>query len=377
MNGDWLDIDQLAHQCRLPDPDAYRPHPRQWIGAVPGIVRSKAAAAAGALTLVFLAVDGLSFDVARACWTPRRMVPLTSTFPSTSSVAWFTIATGLGAEDHGIPGVVWRAIDSDRLVFAFDPAGEEIHPCPTMFEALTPLGITSLASIGDLANWPGPWSNALVRGALVAAPTVDWRACRYDPTAIVRWVDREIERGLATLEHTPRRLLWIFVNFDDYVHRHGYDDRLQAALRSLDRSLHGWAGRGCSVGAVADHGMVATRHCDEMASLWRALETPEYCELPAGGAGRVRWWYPRMGRDGELRRRLAETYPQDLFVATYDELVALRVVSHTAANARRMGSVVAVARGNRFPLTISDVNYEHGALSREEMFVPLAWWEEG
>jgi predicted AlkP superfamily phosphohydrolase/phosphomutase len=59
-------------------------------------------------SVVVMAFDGLGYDLASDVFSPDRLVPLTTTFPSTFVTAWATALTGRRADEHGLLGVQFR-----------------------------------------------------------------------------------------------------------------------------------------------------------------------------------------------------------------------------------------------------------------------------
>lgn len=385
-----LDAASLAAECRLPS-GSLRPHPAQSLALVPDLLASRLDAA-GEGTLIVLAVDGIPWDVARRAWSRARLVPLTSTFPATSVVAWLTAATGLEPSRHGVLGVVYhlpergahfhvfldRALDySDD--WSATPELVEVEPgpmpferAPTFFERFRAAGVDCVANPGELANWPSRWRDSILRGAEVAPSEEDWVALRHEPERAWRATRRETE---AALDSAARpRLVWSFLNLDDHVHARGYDGRLLTALAELDAACAEWASAGHVVVAYSDHGLVETAVEPDDEAAWSRITGPELCRLPPGGAGRARWAYPRPGKGDELRAALADALDGEALVLPRHGLVVAGLLAGTELVARRVGEVVALATGTRFPTPTPGVRFDHGSCLPEEMLVPFATW---
>jgi len=240
-----------------------------------------------------------------------------------------------------------------------------------VFESLAAAGVSSTACLGDLATWPGPWLNAIVRGAHPVKPLVAWRPLRLDASAITRWAIDEVRR---TVGQAGSGVVWIHVDYDPYIHRSGPDDGLRQALTALEEAVSEWTSRGCAVLAYSDHGLTPNASPDKLMRLWENISAPELCWLPPGGAGRVRWMYPKPAREREVRQRLVEALDGDGIVCTYRELVDLELLPDDAATARRLGSVIALASGPRFPVPQPSDTYEHGSCTAEEMFAFVSTW---
>lgn len=369
----------LVGQCRRPGLPGMVPSERFSLAAVPDLLLGELAHSDRGV--VVLGVDGLSAEVAARCWPSAELSYLTSTFPSTSATAWLTALTGRGPLEHGVPGMVHRvggalvyAVTGEALAGSVGgSAGEElVRPWPTVFERASAAGARCLTIGRELDHLPGPWARALLRGATPApAPTPSQAvlaAQAADPGLLVAAVAADVSTVLAGAAG-ERVLLWGYVNLDDHVHAHGYSAAAQVALRRLDRAARAWAASGWTVLAHSDHGQVPVRPDPVLARRWAELDDPAECELPAGGAGRVRWLHPRPGRHDALRHRLAEVLGDAAVVLDVAELPP-----ELALPPQRVGSVLAIAASPRFPLPDPRMRYEHGGLDVAEMVIPLAVW---
>ncbi|MEU9884972.1 hypothetical protein [Sphaerisporangium sp. NPDC051011] len=388
-----------------------------------------------------LAVDGLSWRAAHAGWRDAALECLTSTFPSTSATAWMTAVTGAPLTDHLVVGAAYRSPIEDALadvIFGTILAGPHDAPAgpdapgipgaphgpatpygPRAADGLRapriPVTAGSPVSPGVLAALPtvfqvaasrarpvakareigaidSPWASALLAGAS-RGPRPDPRALSADaadPGRMVEAVARDVEDVLAAHRDDRPLLLWTYVNLDDHVHRHGYDDRAARAVEALERHALSWARRGWTVLAHSDHGQVPCEPDAALEVAWARVDTPELCRLPAGGAGRTRWLHPRAGRAAEVLERLREAMDGHALVVPAADLPALGLTGLSgpgssglpvlgstglpAAVGERFGEVVAIATSPRFPLPVPGMAFEHGALTPDEMLVPLATW---
>jgi len=329
-------------------------------------------------TLVVLALDGINDSVARAAWSQARVETLTSTFPTTSVTAWLTAATGLAPAEHGVLGVVYYLPEAGTCFHVFfDQAlgpGElparRMTDAPTFFERARDDGVRCLANPGELASWPSAWTDTILRGAERVASPTDWTALRHDPVGAAEAAIRETEAALGP----GPRLVWTFVNFDDYLHRRGYGEPIHEALARLEQAAAEWAAAGHAVVAYADHGLVESMSDDEARRAWAQVTGPELCRYPAGGAGRVRWAYPRSGKEDEVAEAVTAILDGRGIVTRREELIAMGLLGDTELVAVRVGEVVALATGRTSPLSDEDAPFDHGSWEREEMLVPLAIW---
>jgi hypothetical protein len=307
--------------------------------------------------VIVLAVDGLSSDVAKQSWLSASISTLSSTMPTTSATAWLTALTGVPADVHRVPGMVYR--NGSGLVHAIN--GTPVIPdLPTVLERH---GATVLARELDLLE--GTWAHALLRGCTrIPAPSKHkLTAQAEDPPLLVANVVADLDKAIDKAR-PDAAFLWTYVNIDDHVHRHGYDESVHEAMLRLDAHASRWAAQGWTVVAHSDHGQVAVDPDPELVEAWDAIVREE-CVIPSGGAGRTRWLYPKADRLEAVFDRVATTLGS---TATVHHAADLGLPQPEA------GPVVAVAASPGFPIPDPSVKFEHGGMSRDEIDVPYAVW---
>jgi len=387
-----LDPDELALACTAPGVPGLVPHPQQSLALVPGWVLGQLDASQRGV--IVLGVDGLSWSLAAACWHAAELACLTSTFPTTSATAWLTALTGVGPAEHLaaansylVPalGTVVDAVTAQPITWPGQAAlpleastdAQLVAPQhPTLFERARQQGVTCVAVTREFDGLPGPWTDALLRGAdrwdrgKTSASALQAQAA--DPPSLATAVIGDVEQVLA--EHPGDALVWAYVNLDDYAHLHGYDGAAEQALAALETAATRWAGQGWTVIAHADHGQVRRVRDQGLEAVWAAVDTPALCAFPGAGAGRTRWLYPRPGKAAEVAERLRQGLGPNALVLSASELVDLGLVSDAPRLLERVGEVVALARTEHFPLEDPDMLCEHGGVGPDEMLVPLATW---
>lgn len=324
------------------------------------------AGAARPCDVAILALDGIPYDLARSAWTQARTEPMRSVFPTTSATGWLSSLTGADVGAHGVPGVVFRVAEDGRPVDVFahrGPLGGRDDG--NVFADAAALGWEPLAVVGDLEPFDCAWRDLLLLGARRVEGHRFFTASGAPDAAALCARLRAALAACLPGDGRPR-LVWCFVDVDRHVHRHGYDGCVLELLAGIERIAAELAERGTVVLAHADHGLVPTRTDPALERLLASLER-RGCAI--GGAGRVRWVYPRAraGADA-LRRELAASLPPSVRVAGADELFAPGTLAR-----RRVGDVVLVAEGERF-LTSPGYRYDHGSLSRDELEVPCSAW---
>ena len=293
--------------------------------------------------------------------------------------------TGGGPETASSPETPGEPETGSRTETASGPeipggpeAGTLAAAPPTVFERARERGVRPVAIGRELDELPGPWTGALLRGAgqPLARPGAGerFRAEAADPAALVRAVAADIDQVLAGCPPGEPVLLWCYLNIDDHLHQRGPDAATEDALGWLDGVAAGWASRGWTVLAHSDHGQRPCVRDPDLARAWAGLDTPRLCELPAGGAGRVRWLHPLPGRADELAGRLAAALGDAALVLRRDDLDRLGLLRLSPPLRARLGEVVAVAATDRFPVPDPSLRWEHGSTHPDEMLVPLAAW---
>jgi hypothetical protein len=358
------------------------PHPAHNLCAIRPLIeeafagRSSACALAPRETLIVLVVDGLSFEIAERAWSPSRLAALTSTCPSTTSTALLSATTGRLPSEHGVLGVAFHDEAAGGTFNCYTdeaPDGFSLGEWTTMFSALRER-VDCVAHIGALATTPGRWCRAVVDGAEIAPPSIDWRAIANEPAAMIAAVVGEIETTLRRRRSRPL-LVWAHINLDSAIHLRGYDEAVCDAVKALGRAAERWSDGGHAVIAHSDHGLVEIADSGRARRLAALLQGAEACRAESGGAGRLLWGYPRAGLPLlEQCRDLAGDFAA---IMHRDALLASGAVADTAAARRRIGEVVVVATRIEFPVFSRGHVFEHGGFSRDEMIAPVAIWSAG
>jgi hypothetical protein len=339
--------------------------------------------------VIVLAADGLGRPPALAATRHGSVEVLRSTFPSTSVTAWTSALTGVEPGEHGLLGTVFRVPEADLVVDAVegrvyswtDAADWRDHTIKprTLFERAAAEGdghgdrggIRTVVVGREFDGVRGAWPQTLFRGATRVHTSQDRLpvAAASVARSVISQVDDLLDRSPA-----PRLLLWVYVNVDEHIHRNGNDDELLDSVRLLDEAAHGWADAGWIVVLHADHGHTEVVHDPDARRLWASVDSPANCRLPSGGAGRVRWLYPRPDTAEHIAATLRAELGECAMVTTPAELVERGLLSAAAAASRRIGEIVAVATAPSFPIPRPDYRFEHGALTDDEVYIPFISW---
>ena len=379
----YLSEAEILAECQLPIEGLYRTHGSQHIGTIAsrmvGAYHGDDEIELGARrSLAVLAVDGLGYRVAAAQLAPDVLAPLTTTFPSTTTTAFLSSLTGSSPSEHGVIGVQYLHPDGRRGYNCItgeitEPSGAgQIRPSPgpaprTAFTVLRGLGVPTFSLPAELAGVSAAWRASALGGSQV----LPGRPAALGAVAAVDAVARDLATAL---DRSPGGLVWAYVNLDDHLHVRGPDRDIEQACRAIDALARRLSRDGVAVLLYADHGCTASRPGAQAMAAWSEVSAASACRLPAGGAGRVRWLYPRAGEEQRLAGRLRSLLPGAV-VTTPAELARWGVVEEGSAGQARLGEIVALARGPDFPVPDAAVAYEHGSLTAEEMLVPMAIWQ--
>ncbi|MEU1513148.1 alkaline phosphatase family protein [Streptomyces sp. NPDC005811] len=321
--------------------------------------------------VVVLALDGVNLSAASTCWPSAETRLLRAVAPTTSSAGWLSALTGLDVADHAVPGVVFSDPSGQGgLVNFLNHHGPGLTPATeNVFLDAIRLGRTPLAVLGDLECYASSWRDALLAHA---QPITGHRfytehdAYHRRPAAeVAARVGTAVEETLARHDARPC-LLWCYVEIDQHVHRHGYDEHTFRVLTALGEFAASLATRDILVVAHSDHGLVPTVHDPELADLLDDLG--RRYGFTMGGAGRMRWLYPRAGTGPELLALLGEELPGDIRILPADE-----VFRPGSPGRARVGDVLLVSEGGAF-LTDPEYRYDHGSFAPEETETPFAVW---
>lgn len=349
--------------------------------------------------VVLLILDALGWNQLHS-WTDElsslrrvydcsRVLPLTTTFPSTTTVALTTIYTGLTPVEHTITGhyMYLREIGAVMDVLRFSPLGDprrevyaergvdvhQLFPMYTVFEPLKEAGLRGLSiTRGIFTNTALGWLHhvgADVTGYLTGADMfVHLRRALKDPgwegLAVVYWdvVD------MLSHEYRP---------FSEEV-RSAVDQCFYSFEREVLEALPERERADTLLLITADHGQ-----CDvppqEAVCLSEEPRLRDLLLLPPTGQSRASYLYAVQGQADALVRELRR-FEDRLIAKTSDEALAegLFGPSEQADRIRaRVGDCVAIGRGGTM-LYGADVQRSqlrlrghHGSLTENEMIVPL------
>jgi len=282
--------------------------------------------------------------------------------------AWLTALTGAGLDRHLVPGMVFHVDGEPVEAVAAGPA-HLLGPVESVFSRLRAAGVRSSVILGVLADYPGPWSQALWQGASIV-PSTRPVATPPDPRDTASESVADVDAALSL----GADLVVAYVDIDAAVHQEGYTDRVRQALAILDSAAIRWRKHDVLTMALSDHGAVEVRPDDAVVRRWTAVADSGLCDPVGGGAGRVRWLHSCPGQHERLLELARHALGDVAWVASKWEVAQSGLWPASESLLRRVGDVVAVAMAPAFPVLLEDMRYEHGSITPMEMLVPFAVW---
>lgn len=342
-----------------------------------GHARADLLAGTAAQHLVILLVDGLGAlqlaqhaGVAPSLSGMTDLGSLSAPFPSTTCVSLTSLGTGLPPGMHGIVGTSFRLDDGSVLAplsWGSEPNPIATQPEPTLLERAAAAGV-QVTSIAPAAHRTSGLTRAALRGGDYAGAETARDRVRAAAGALTS--ARAGGRRSLTYVYWP--------DLDKAGHIEGVDSaRYRRALGHVDSLVAGLlelTGGDAELVVTADHGMVDVP--DD-----RRLDIEGSPALRAGvatilGEPRVRHVYAEPGAAGEVLRRWTHELGSRASVRTRAEVgELLGPVDDWYAD--RIGDVVAIAHDDwalvsqRIDRVVSSLRGQHGALTPEEVLVPL------
>lgn len=358
-----------------------------------------ALAPGGYQRVVLLIIDALGYRLMEHCvgslpalarvLERGQHLPITSTFPSTTTVALTSIYTGLTPIEHGISGHMMfvRELGAIADILLFSPMGDrrrdvyaergrdvrQLFPMKTVFEPLAEAGLAGLSITRAMFR-----ETALGRLHHAGA----------DVTGYVTLADMLVLARHALRERRMPGLTCIYWDTIDMLsHTYGpFSEMVCAAVaeiftgleRELLSALTPEERRDTLLLITADHGQVITVPA-EATCLAEHPEVVDSLLLPPAGQSRAAYLYALPRAAERLPQQVAACDPRLEVVTSWQAMAhgLFGPPEHASRLETRVGDVIALTRGGgellwtdhqRVHLT---PHGRHGSLTEEEMLVPL------
>lgn len=317
--------------------------------------------------VVILAVDGIPYDLAVAVWPNAAISRMSSVFPTTSSTAWLSSLTGVDTECHGVPGVVFKDA-SGEMIHIFEYKGPLRSPTTgNIFSDSAQIGYFPISVMGDWEPYDCTWREALLdHSETVRGHRFYTSDTMLDAETLHQSLTEAIRQCLNDYAAKSPLLVWCFIDADQRIHHHGYDEEIIRFLKLVDEFAVELSREGMIVIAHSDHGLIPTAHNREIEQFLEQLQVETGCTM--GGAGRTRWLYAHASSVAALVTRLKDCLPSTVSVFDADD-----VFSPGSLARSRVGDVILMATAEDF-ITISGHRFDHGSCTETELNVPFAQW---
>jgi hypothetical protein len=330
--------------------------------------------------------DGLVFHkLAEA----GRMVPITSTFPSTTCTVLTTLWTGYAPAAHG-------SLAFELFLREFGVAASVLFFWPIharQRDALADWGVNvdtfvPVPGLGERLLAQGIRSHAMINKAYASSMLTRILQRGVKTTAgFIGQGDMWLGLKRAIEKHRNQKLFLTLYcgTIDGITHQYGPDDLSWGLeLRSMARTLdEGFLSRltpaqrdGTLLLITADHGGVTTLYRDAI-QLKHHPELGDALLFPPVGETRVPFMHTRGDNREWVRSYMLERLGNAFVTLTREQVLASGLLGPGplyAETPHRLGDLVGIARGNHFLAQNQhhlEMKGRHGGLSPQEMLVPL------
>ena len=336
--------------------------------------------------IVVFAIDAMSFDYYLS--DIRHSLPkeahegvLSSVFPTATATGWTSIITGSTPSQHGVYGTsyllehynhnyIWvsscLAIGSERK-FLKKLEGVSLIQTnhPTIFEKLSLIGYDAHFLDSYVGSAQNPFLQELTRGAKFKEASSNELIKK--PQELLEYFMAETDRLLS--KSVAKKLIWNYVDFDAFVHDHTYAGLARnVRWESLFKYWESRKKEGRVFLFISDHGQIEQSEIP-LNILQESIECP-HLKHNSGGVGRTVFFYPNQDAKEEAREWINAVIGDTGTVFERDDLSSLGLFDNPI-QPERIGEYIAVAKTRDFPSTGNQYRSEHGALSAEEVFVPI------
>jgi hypothetical protein len=309
-------------------------------------------------------------------------IPLTSVFPTTTTAALASLATGTSPIVHGVLGYklfrpeVGAVVDMIRLTTpggrenALEKLGvqpEQMLTGSTLYQRLAAAGVATALFLPKYIADSG-LSKALYQGVARTVP--------YLTTS-------DLLMHLAdALTRPGRALLSVYVPSPDSLgHVYGpgapaFDLETAHVFRTLGHVLDRLPRR-TTLLVMADHGFYDTDPVRDMVSCPAQPALRDGLLLPPVGDPRASYLFVRRGKEAQVQEFFARFFPEDFSILTTEEALRQRLwglEEPSSAVRALLGDFLVLSRKRKFLLWPTEefkLRGLHGSLTPDELYVPL------
>lgn len=343
----------------------------------------------GTEELVVFAVDAISFHYFSNDVFPlvknkndKFTTVLSSVFPTTTSSSWLTVVTGSWPSEHGVYGTsfyqeelkgnyLWinntlNINDMRTFLGKDDPFNLTLTPKQTIFQKLQKKNVVSYYLGNHGVSELNPIRHHLTLGAEHIKPAWDYPNSKLQPRLLL---DNLLKQVPALLNEKIKKLIWIYVDFDDYIHEYGYS--CLTSSKVWDDIFSFWDGYKSEKRKfilMSDHGQVK----QDKTSFNALRESQILLILLKYRRSRASIVFLSTNRKRKKALGWVESMVKDTgIILRKDDLVKYKLLQPGFVAPQRIGDIIAIAGSSSFKSAGNMYEYEHGALTEHEMFVPF------
>ncbi len=397
---------QQVLKCILDDTGGHRPHYERYsLLAVPATIESLFGLSTRGPSLkeelalpeteivVSVIVDGLGYHSLEALRAKKvadltpfldggSYLPLTSVFPSTTTAALASLATGLSPIAHGVLGYklfrsdVGSVVDMIRLTTpggrdnALEKLGiqpEQVLTSTTLYQRLAAAGVVTTLFLPKYIADSG-LSRALYQGVGRTVPFL---------------TSSDLLMHIAEALRRPRPALFAvyWPSTDSLGHVYGpttlaFDLEVALVFRILEH-ICDLLPHGTNILVTADHGFYEADPARDMISCPAHPALRDGLLLPPVGDPRASYLFVRRGHEESVKAFFARSFPDEFTVLSVEEALARKLwglEDPPPAVRALLGDLLVLSRKRKFLLWPTEefkLRGLHGSLTPGELYVPL------
>jgi len=313
---------------------------------------------------------------------------LTSIVPSATAAALTSLWTGVSGGTHGLVGYeTWmRSLGMVVNFLQYSPSSIGSKPGLIGDAGILPEAILPVPTLGNHLMGGGIISRSHMPIALAHSNLTRAQMAGVSVVPYRRFGDLW-ENVKELLEADREKVTFDSVYWNDldtYNHLMGMNDNrifidlgsffdgLARTVQALSRGNFGKT----LVLVTADHGHIENTP-DPNRDIKNHPELMHNLMIMPCGENRLTYFYPKSGKETAIRNYIEETWPDDFYLVSGQELIADGIFGTAAFHPdldNRIGEWVAIARGYAYfwwPNRPDKLYSRHGGLSDQEMIVPL------
>lgn len=311
-------------------------------------------------------------------WNPKIDI-LTSTFPSTSNVAWTSIITGDIPSNNwivwvsyklaewsyvwlsdSISKIDWKSVASEiELEDAYKDVGK------TIFQKL-PWKHTYYWKHGEARNWINSRLHQVIsRGATLIRP-----GTQGDDYYNIDKIITDVSEHLSWIPDANIPWLdWVYIDLDNYIHRFGYDGRINEFFEKLFAIIDRYKGMWYEILLCSDHWQIDQWIVET--NIFEKSKESNLFEIMTSWAGRTLFFYPKCWKEKAALKWVKNIVWDTWVILDKNGVIDLWFFDNTELVSERVWSIIAIATWPWFPSTWIWNTHEHWSISPEEMLVPF------